>query len=79
MDEVVLLNRGQLGQVDMVEEELDVFVIEKEIRHGETPVLLSRKRLGTSLPLPLSTIHYPLLHYLAFSLIALIIIGITCL
>ena len=33
--EVVLLDRGQLGQVDVVEEELDVVVIEKEIRHGK--------------------------------------------
>ena len=32
--ETVLLNLGQLAQVDVVEEELDVFVIEKEIRHG---------------------------------------------
>jgi hypothetical protein len=37
MDEIVLLNPGQLGQVDMVEEKLDVFVIEKKIRHGKLP------------------------------------------
>ena len=37
MDETVLLNPGQFGQIDVVEEELDVIVIEKEIRHGATP------------------------------------------
>ncbi len=37
VDEAVLLDPGQLGQIDMVEEELDVVVIEKEIRHGKAP------------------------------------------
>ena len=32
--EVVLLDPGQLRQVEMPEKELDVFVIEKEVRHG---------------------------------------------
>ena len=77
VDEIVLLDRGQLAQVDMVEEELDVVVVEKEVRHGKTPELsLNRKR-----SCHYRYCHYPLptTHYLAFSLIALIIIGITCL
>ena len=57
VDEIVLLQPGQFGQVDMIEQELDVVVIEKEIRHGETPrgLLRNRKRLPA-----LSTVHYPL-------------------
>ena len=56
--EIVLLQPGQLGQVDMIEQELDVVVIEKEIRHGETPRGLLRNR--RRFLYPLSTIHYSL-------------------
>ena len=34
--EIVFLDPGQLGQIDVIEQELDVFVIEKEIRHNHT-------------------------------------------
>ena len=60
---------GDLRQVDVVEQELDVFVIEKEIRHELTPAVwscLGRRRD-----------RYPAVDYRCRSLIALIIIGIT--
>ena len=35
--EIVLLDPGHLGHVEVLEEELDVVVIEKEVRHGQPP------------------------------------------
>ena len=35
--EVVLLDRGHLGQIDMVEEKLDVLIVGEEVRHERSP------------------------------------------